>query len=214
MRVRDEEPTGAEQVPDSPRERRLELAVTILLAAAALLSAWCAYESSRFTNAEQAHFMLATRLQADANLADNQAGRTALIDLNAFNEWVDATASGDTRRATFHRERFTDEMKPAFDAWLASNPLENPDAAATPFELPEYRPGELEEAMALQLQAREASLVAEDKGAVGEKYLLAVVLLASALFLLGIQTASGSSICGAPSSAWLEPWWSARCCGP
>ena len=114
----DEEPTGAEQVADSPRERRLELAVTILLAAAALLSAWSAYQSARASSRENAGHATAVRLQVEATAADNAAGALTLIDVTAFHEWVDATASGDQARAAFLRDRFRDEMRPAFDAWL------------------------------------------------------------------------------------------------
>jgi hypothetical protein len=110
----DEEPTGAEQVADSPRERRLELIVTILLAAAAVLSAWCAYQSARFSSRENAGHAEAIRLQVDATVADNAVSRLMLIDVTSFAEWVDATASGDQERANFLRERFRDEMKPAF----------------------------------------------------------------------------------------------------
>ena len=191
MSERDEEPTGAEQVADSPRERRLELIVTILLAAAALLSAWCAFQSARFSSQENVSHAEAIRLQVDAAAADNAAGRLMLIDVTAFSEWVDATASGQQRKATFLRERFRDEMKPAFDAWVASGGLGDLEADATPFELPEYRLAKAEEAAALQVAAEAAALRGESRGSTADKYLLAVVLYAAALFQLGIQSRIG-----------------------
>lgn len=191
MDIQDEEPTGEEQVANSPRERRLELAVTVLLAVAALLSAWCAYQSARYSSRENAGHATATRLQVDASRADSRAGRLAQIDVTAFYEWVDATGSGDVDRAAFVRERFRDELKPAFEAWVAMDPLGNPDAPATPFLLPEYRLAKTAEANELQRAAEAAELRGDAMGEVADKYLLAVVLYAAALFQLGIQSRIG-----------------------
>jgi hypothetical protein len=47
-----EESWGEEQIPDTGRERLLELVVTVLLAWAALASAWSAYQASRFSGAQ------------------------------------------------------------------------------------------------------------------------------------------------------------------
>ena len=189
--MKDEEPTGEEQVANSPRERRLELAVTVLLAAAALLSAWCAYQSARYSSRENVGHAAATRLHVAATRADNQAGRLEQIDTIAFFEWVDATAAGDAARATFLRDRFRDEMQPAFAAWVDMDPLTNPDAPGTPFELPEYRVAKADEATAFELTAAVAARTGDEAGSTADQYLLAVVLYAVALFQLGIQSRIG-----------------------
>jgi hypothetical protein len=189
--VRDEEPTGVEQVADTPRERRLELAVTILLAAAALLSAWCAYQSAAFSSRENAGHATAARLQVLASRADDRASDQTLLDVSAFHEWIDATTSGESERADVLRERFRDEMQPAFDAWLATDPLDDADAPATPFELPEYQLASAAEAVEFETRASSAAIAAENAGAIGDRYLLAVVLYAAALFQLGIQSRIG-----------------------
>jgi hypothetical protein len=189
--VHDEEPTGVEQVADTPRERRLELAVTVLLAAAALLSAWCAYQSSAFSSEENVGHATAARLQVQAARADDNANEQTLLDVSAFYEWIDATTSGDTEQAAVLRDRFRDEMGPAFDAWLAGDPLENDEAPPTPFELPEYRLASAAEAAELEARAQASANDAEDDGTTGDLYLLAVVLYAAALFQLGIQSRIG-----------------------
>jgi hypothetical protein len=189
--VRDEEPTGVEQVADSPRERQLELAVTILLAAAALLSAWCAYQSSAYSSRENAGHATAARLQVLAARADDRATEQTLLDVSAFYEWLDATTAGDVEQAAVLRERFRDEMQPAFDTWLASDPFDNADAPATPLELPAYRLASAAEAIVFDTRAQAAATGADDAGTVGDRYLLAVVLYAAALFQLGIQSRIG-----------------------
>jgi len=67
------------------------------------------------------------------------AGQLQIIDVGTFRDWAHAYEAGDTVFATFLRKRFRAEFTPAFEAWVASRPLKNPAAAATPFTLPEYR---------------------------------------------------------------------------
>jgi hypothetical protein len=189
--ARDEEPTGAEQVADSPRELRLELAVTILLAMAALLSAWCAYQSSGLASRENAGHAAAARLQVQAARAADDASELTLLDVGAFHGWLDAAVSGETDRAAVLRDRFRDEMRPAFEAWLARDPLDDAAAPATPFELPEYRLASAAAADDLEARAQAAVIAAEDAGLTADRYLLAVVLYAAALFQLGIQSRIG-----------------------
>jgi hypothetical protein len=167
------------------------LAVTILLAAAALLSAWCAYQSAAFSSRENAGHATAARLQVQASRADDRASDQTLLDVSAYHEWIDATISGDDQRAEVLRGRFRDEMQPAFAAWLTTDPLNDPDAPATPFELPEYRLASAAEASELETRAQLTATAAEDAGTMGDRYLLAVVLYAAALFQLGIQSRIG-----------------------
>ena len=163
----------------------------MLLGAAALMSAWCAYQSARYSSRENAGHAAATRLHVDTTRADNQAGRLEQIDTIAFFEWVDATAAGDSARATFLRDRFRDEMQPAFAAWVEMDPLTNADAPGTPFELPEYQVAKANEATEFELAAAAAARTGDSMGSTADKYLLAVVLFAAALFQLGIQTRIG-----------------------
>jgi hypothetical protein len=55
-----------------------------------------------------------------------------------FVQWVNAERSKDEALADFYRDRFRKEFRPAFAAWEATRPAENPDAPLTPFAMPEY----------------------------------------------------------------------------
>lgn len=187
----DEERFGEEQVPTSTRERALELAVTVLLGFAALLSAWCAYESSRFGGEQTNLAAQATLLRVESGKEASRAGQLEIVDAAAFGQWVAAVGQENDRLARFFRERFRDEFRPAFDAWLAQSPLTDLDAPETPFTLPEYRLASQVRADALAAEAEQRALDAEEANATGDDYVLAVVLLAAALFLLGIQTRIG-----------------------
>src|SRR5262249_692940 len=96
-----EEAWGEEQVPDTGRERRLELAVTVLLAWAALVSAWSAYEASRFSVAQRDANIAASALRIDSATAQTNAGQVELADTNA----VEQSGIGDRARRRGGRER-------------------------------------------------------------------------------------------------------------
>jgi hypothetical protein len=82
-------------------------------------------------------------------------------------------------------------MQPAFAAWIDMDPLTNPDAPGTPFELAEYRVAKADEATAFELTAAVAALTGDEAGSTADQFLLAVVLYALALFQLGIQSRIG-----------------------
>jgi hypothetical protein len=188
---RDEEPFGEEQVPNSPRERALELVVTVLLGLAALVSAWCAFQATRFSGDQSAATADATTLRIDSSRAQNRAGQLEIVDATAFGQYVAAAGQGNTRLADFIRARLRTEFRPAFEAWLARSPLTDPAAPATPFSLPEYQLASRVRGEALAAEAERRQAQGEEAGETGDRYVLAVVLLAAGLFLLGVQTRIG-----------------------
>ena len=177
--IRDEEATGEEQVANSPRERKLELAVTVLLSISALLSAWCAYQASRLGGEESLYNTKSSVLQVQAFRAEQRSTIETLTDLSAFDRWLAATSAGDAARARYVEARFSDRLATAFQEWLKLNPLTDENAPASPIDTDVYeRP---DEAAAARFEAVDAA----------DNYVLAVVLLAAALFLLGIQSRIG-----------------------
>jgi hypothetical protein len=187
----DEEPFGEEQVPTSPRERILELVVTLLLSAAVFLSAWCAYEATRFNGKQGDLNNEGAALRIESAKADSRAGQLELSDAAAFSQYLGAVGTHNNALARFYRERFRDEFRHAFEAWLALKPLSNPNAPKTPFVLGAYKLASQERADTLAATAEERTLEGQRAGATGDRYVLVVVLLAAALFLLGVQTRIG-----------------------
>ena len=109
------------------------------------------------------------------------------VDVAAFIQWVDARAHDDQALETFYLERFRDEFRPAFEAWLATDPLVDPDAPPTPFAMDEYRLASADEAARLDAEAE--SLAASVRRSVQRagNYVLGVVLFAVALFFAGMS---------------------------
>jgi hypothetical protein len=179
---------------EASRLRRTEIVATILLAVAAVATAWSTYQSVRWRGEQSRDSTAATAAHIASAQASGRAGQLTLLDVSLFSQWIDADVSGDTRLARFYRQRFRDEFQPAFAAWIATKPRTNPDAPKSPFEMPEYRLAKAEEAEALDA---EAVAKTHDAGKALERsddYMLAVVLFATALFFAGISTRVSSPV--------------------
>jgi hypothetical protein len=74
----------------------------------------------------------------------------------------------------------------AFDAWMATDPLDNPDAPPGPTYMPQYRLAEQAKAEALDREAVAAAAAGHRAGVVGDDYIRITVFLAAVLFLVGI----------------------------
>jgi hypothetical protein len=166
----------------------VEVVATLLLAVAAVATAWSSYQTTRW-NGEQAKAAGRTsglRIQAarSASLAEAQTE----IDVATFIQWVDAHAAGNQALETFYVDRFRAEFKPAFDAWIATQPFTTPGAPPTPFMMEEYRLAATEEAEALDRQAEASAAVVGRSIERAGNYVLGVVLFSVALFFAGIST--------------------------
>ena len=167
---------------------RLELVAALLLALAAISTAWATYQSSvwRGKQAKAQSASIATRVESTREAS--VANRQVQVDVALFIQWVNAFARGEGELTTFYRNRFRDEFVPAFEAWVATRPRENPKAPRSPFELPEYRLAANEEAEALEQQAADFGLVVARDVERADSYMLAVVLFAIALFFAALST--------------------------
>jgi hypothetical protein len=173
---------------DDARQRRVELLATILLAVAAVATAFSTYRSTWWRGEQAQDASRATAGHIASAQASTRAGQLTEIDVTTFSQWVDAYASGDTELADFYQQRFRDEFRPAFDAWIATEPRTNPDAPHTPFEMPQYQLAAAQEAQRLDAAAVAASKDAADAIERSDDYMLAVVLFATSLFFAGISS--------------------------
>jgi hypothetical protein len=165
-----------------------EIAATVLLALAAVATAWSSYQAARW-NGEQAKVSSAVnKTRIEAARASDLANAQQEVDVATFSQWVNAYARKEARLAGFYFERFREEFKPAVNAWLATRPLENDSAPLTPFAMPEYRLAAKAEAE--RLDRRDEELAAQVRRNIqrSTNYVLGVVLFAVALFFAGMST--------------------------
>jgi hypothetical protein len=174
-------------------ERHYELAATVLLAMAAVATAWASYQAARW-HGEQARAQSASiAARVESTRAAGVANRQVQIDVAVFTQWVDAYARRETELADFYRKRFRPEFRPAFAAWVATRPRINPEAPLSPFAMPQYKLTANARADGLEVQAGAASQRVGRFIQRADDYALAVVLFAVSLFFAGISTRLGSS---------------------
>lgn len=166
----------------------IELATTVLLALATVATAWAGYQSSRWHGEQAQAQSRATASRIESARVSGVANREAEIDVELFIQWVDARAQRDARLEAFYRRRFRDEFRPAFQAWIASQPFTNRDAPLSPFAMPEYRLAASGDVERLEAAATAAAEEARKDIERADRYVLAVVLFASSLFFAGIST--------------------------
>jgi len=170
------------------REHWIELLSTILLAVAAVATAWSTYQSTQWRGEQAVDTSKGTAARIESSEAATRAVQLTQIDIATFVQWTDAHVAGNARLAVFYRRRFRPEFQPAFAAWMTAKPFTNPNAPLTPFAMPQYRVSESVRSSALNAQAEAHSNDAEQANERADDYVLAVVLLASALFFAGIST--------------------------
>jgi hypothetical protein len=165
-----------------------EIIATIVIAFATLATAWSGYQAARWGGVQSSSYSQAGALRAESTRASTQAGQLAQIDIGLFINAINAYSEGNETLLDFYRERFRDEFRPAVEAWLATDPVNNPDAPPSPFSMPEYQLSKSEEAAQLQADAEAKFKEGEAANQTSDDYILNTVILASVLFLGGVVT--------------------------
>jgi hypothetical protein len=191
-------------VTESPQRDWIEIGATVLLALAAVATAWSSYQAARW-NGEQAKASSAVnKARIEAARASDLANAQQEVDVATFSQWIDAYARKEARLADFYFKRFRAEFKPAVNAWLATRPLESNDAPLTPFAMPQYRLAATAEAERLDRRAEELAAQVRRNIQRSTNYVLGVVLFAVALFFAGMSTRLTGS--GARKALLLVGW--------
>ena len=189
---------------ESPERDWIEIGATVLLALAAVATAWSSYQAARW-NGEQAKASSAVnKARIEAARASDLANAQQEVDVATFSQWIDAYARKEARLADFYFKRFRAEFKPAVNAWLATRPLESNDAPLTPFAMPQYRLAATAEAERLDRRAEELAAQVRRNIQRSTNYVLGVVLFAVALFFAGMSTRLTGS--GARKALLLVGW--------
>ena len=167
---------------------RLELLSVMLLALIIVFTAWSAYQSTLWGGIQ-------TFKLVDVNAANRQAaelnlrqGQYTMMDVMIFTQYVNAVNDNDEKLSDFYFERFRPDFKPAVQAWLDTNPFDNPDAPPHPFVMKEYKRTFAEQAeqkiKIAELKMDEAQQANQNS----DNYVLFTVIYASILFLGSIAT--------------------------
>jgi hypothetical protein len=167
-------------------DRWTEIVSAILLGLVTIATAWSGYQSARWGGVQSTKYSEASALRVESTRASTQAGQQTQIDVALFSNWLNAYADENQPLEEFYRERFRAEFMPAFEAWVASEPAQNPEAPPSPFALPEYQLAATQQSQDLERQASETFEEGKAANQQSDDYILNAVILASVLFLAGI----------------------------
>jgi hypothetical protein len=165
-----------------------EILAILILATATLATAWSGYQSARWSGVQAANYSRAGATRVESSRASTIAGMQMQVDIGLFTNWINAYAEDNQKLADFYQNRFRDEFRPAFNAWVLTQPIKNPNAPSSPFIMPEYSLAKNEEADALEKKAGEYFDAAESANEIADRYVLDTVILASVLFLAGMAS--------------------------
>jgi hypothetical protein len=165
----------------------IEIGEALLLALVAVATAWSGYQAALWDGREAELYGTASRLRFEANALETQGGQEQVFDATTLNSWLQAKLTGDEKLARFYARRFLPDYRPAFRAWLETDPLHNPRAPRGPIYVPQYHNTKLERGAALNAQASETFERGTKGRENGNRYVRATVLLATVLFLIAIS---------------------------
>ncbi|CEF49342.1 unnamed protein product [uncultured bacterium] len=176
-----------ENVPSSQsRFEAIEIIEAVILALVAVATAWSGYQAAKWAGMRAENYAEASRLRVSAEGLATLAGQERIYDSDTFNTWLAAKLDGKAEAVEFFERRFRDEYRPAFTAWLKTDPFNNAQAPPGPIFMPEYRNAKHEQFLGLNKKAAEVADQGTKSGETGDQYVRITVLLATVLLITAI----------------------------
>ncbi|MET0421969.1 MAG: hypothetical protein ABW073_09705 [Acidimicrobiia bacterium] len=171
----------------SNSERWMEIIAAFLLAVTTLCIAWSGYQAAKWSGLQARRYTQASAARSLANRDQTTGSQARIQDLLNFNRWLEVTTQGNVELQQLYERRFRDEFRPAFDAWIAQDPLQNVNAIPSPLRMPQYVLESEQHAEKLEKLADvrfEQGKIATENA---DKYVFTTVFFAAVLFFAGIS---------------------------
>ena len=165
---------------------RTEVFVAVLLGVAAVVTAWSSFQSSQLSGRVQANYSEGIRIADEASQAYNTAVANDIRDRSLFLEFAKAAQADDEATAQYVLQTLMSPELAAAVEWWSEQPDESgPDS---PFveENPAWSNEEFETAEELDIEAQLRFDEAKRVGGEADDFERLSVILALALFFLGI----------------------------
>lgn len=169
-------------------DRFVDVASVVLISVAAVLTALCGYQASRWEGEQTRLYNVANANRLAATEVADRSEVATSINVTLFLAYIDALQHNNSAFAQFIYRRLGPNFKPAMDAWLATHPLKNPKAPTSPFVMREYT-----QHMNSATSRDEAVATADFNAALGahrnaDEFTLLTVTFATVSFLAGVST--------------------------
>jgi hypothetical protein len=171
----------------SRRERVLEIVAAVMLSLATVGIAWSGYQAAKWSGIQARRYTQASTARSLANQAATLAAQERSQDLLNFNRWLELTTEGNIPLAQLYERRFRPEFRPAFKAWVAGDPLNNPNAVASPLLEPKYVLADSVKADRLERLGDQRFEQGKRATENADNYVFVTVFFAAVLFFAGIS---------------------------
>jgi hypothetical protein len=172
--------------PSQSRFEAIEILEALILALVAVATAWSGYQAAEWAGKRAQQYAQASRLRVTAEGLATLAGQERIYDSDTFNSWLVAKLNRQEEAAEFFERRFRDEYRPAFAAWMSTDPFKNAQAPPGPIFMPEYHNAKHEQFLGLNKQAADVADRGTKSGETGDQYVRITVLLATVLLITAI----------------------------
>ncbi len=179
--------TDEHKGPRSRWHELLEVVEAIVLALVAICTAWSGYQAAKWDGMQDELYEQSTRLRVQAQGLATRGGQEQMFDASIVTEWLKSESTGQHKLAELFERRFRPEAKVAFEAWLKTDPLNNPDAPPGPLVMKEYHNAASERAVGMGNEATELFERGTAARATSDKYVRVTVVLATVLLLVAIS---------------------------
>jgi hypothetical protein len=178
--------------PEHPGKRHgrwhefIEIAEVVVLAVVAVMTAWSGLQAARWDGRQSLLYGQASRDRFQADAASTLAGQQLSADASLFTALLQARAAGDAELQAVYVRRFTPEYRDAYEAWLKTDPFNNPAAPPGPGYMPSYHNPNQQAAERLNALAADTFDEGTQARENADKYVRDTVLFASVLFLVAL----------------------------
>ena len=172
----------------------LEIVEVLMLAVVAVATAWSGFQAAKWDGQESVLYGDSSTLRTQASTAAGLGAQVLAANSSIFTAWLQARFDKRTELMKELESRFSPEYRAAFDKWLQTDPLTNPNAPPGPGYIKEYRSPQFAEAERLNNEADRTFEEGTHARHTAETYVRDTVLFASVLFLVAISQRSKSHV--------------------
>jgi hypothetical protein len=166
--------------------RTVQIGEAVLLALVTITAAWAGYAAAKWGTASRIDIAQSSSLRNLATRDDLTAISLRNFDSSTFNAWFIAWTLNSPEKEAVAVRRFRPPFRVAFDAWMATDPVHNPNAPPGPTYMPQYKLPAQTQANALDNEASAKFTAGNQDAQVGDDYVRITLFLAAVLFLVGI----------------------------
>ncbi len=165
----------------------LEIAEAVVLAVVAIATAWSGYQAALWTGHQSELYGTSSKLRIQAAGLQTTADQERLYNGATVVEWLKAEAHGEKKLGALFERRFLPEFRPAFEAWKATEPLNNPESPPGPQLMREYHSSKTVAAANLNSRASELFEQGNIARRHSDDYVRLTVTLATVMLLTAIS---------------------------